>query len=59
MFSIGLMKTRHLHKSIEKYVFQISGYICEIASYRIVGNFRREKFSEISEKTNDFRKYIS
>ena len=28
-------------------------------TYRIAGNFQREKFSEISEKTNDFRKYIS
>ena len=27
--------------------------------YRIAGNFRREKFSEISEKNNVFRKYIS
>ena len=27
--------------------------------YRIAGNFRREKFSEISEISFDFRKYIS
>ena len=30
-----------------------------VYSYRIAGNFRREKFSESSEKNNDFRKYIS
>jgi len=27
--------------------------------YRIAGKFWREKFLEISEKTNDFRKYFS
>jgi len=30
-----------------------------IIKCRIAGKFWREKFSEILEKTNDFRKYIS
>ena len=53
-----------LLQMIEELYLTMRGYSyasvwMEKFKYRIAGNYRREKLSEISEKNNDFRKYTS